>query len=178
MVTDPRNRPINGAICSYTAPNTVYLATLLHPQAFPMTCEVLWSSDMSKSESWGKTTEGQKGSKIKKALFSKKGCKPSALWLHKRQHRKKGGWMEEHRTEEDSRKQQLFPSSPASPVGTANSPTWITGCTPLAVHGEKQEHHQSNLFQMSAYKWLPFCSDRVWLAYSDIKNSVQMSELN
>lgn len=107
---------------------TLYFAILLHLQAFPMTYEVLWSSDISKSESWGKTTEGQKGSKTKKALFSKKkfSCKFSALCLNKRQNKKKGGWMEGHTKKEYSRRQQLYPSPPASPVCTANSPTWIT----------------------------------------------------
>lgn len=101
---------------------TLYLAILLHPQAFLMTCEVQGSSDMSKSESWDKTTEGPKGSKTKKALFSENGCKLSALCLHKRQNREKGGWMEKHTKEEDSRGEQLYPSPPASPPFTANSP--------------------------------------------------------
>lgn len=45
----------------------------------------------------------------------------------------------------------------AQPTVPPGSP----GCTPLAVHGEKQEHHESSLFQMSAYKRLPFCNDKV-----------------
>lgn len=60
--------------------------------------------------------------------------------------------MEEHTKEEDSRGQQLYPSPPASPAYTATVPHESPSYTPLAAHGEKQEHHQSNLFQMSAYK--------------------------
>lgn len=69
-----------------------------------------------------------------------------------------------------------LPQHHLSTQPTAPPESW--GYTPLAVHRDKQEHHQANLLHMSAYKWLSFSSDRVWLAYSDIKNSVQMSELN
>lgn len=175
MATETRNRPINGAICSYTAPDTVYLAILLHLQAFPMR----WGlQTWSRVKAEARQQKDKREAETKKHYYLNRAvnfllCAFTRDKIGKREVEWRN--TQRRRTAEESSCIPL-PQHHLSTQPTAPPESW--GYSPLAVHGDKQEHHQANLFQMSAYKWLSFSSDRVWLAYSDIKNSVQMSELN
>lgn len=177
MVTEPRIRPINEAICSYTVPDTVNLVTLLHPQAFPMTCETCGLQTWARVKAEARQQNSKREAKPKKHYSPKRAvnfllCDFTRDKIGKREVE----WRNTDRRRTEDSSYIRLPQHHLSAQLTV--PPGSPGCTSLAAHGEKQEHHQPNLFQMSAYKWLPFCSDRVWLAYSDIKNSVQMSELN
>lgn len=104
MVTEPRNRPINGAVCSYTAPNSVFSSSA----ASTSLPDGTWSTVVFRHEQEWKLSQDNrraKGKQKQKSIFLRKDCKLSALCHHKWQNRKKGGWMEEHtkkRTAEDS----------------------------------------------------------------------------
>lgn len=144
---------------------TLYLAILLHLQAFPVTYEVLWSSDISKSEIWGKTTEGQKGSKTKKALFSKKAVNFLLCAFTRDKIRKQEvEWRNTQRTAEDS---SYIPLPQHHLSAQPTVPPESPGYTPLTEHGNSSIINPTYfrclptsecLFPVTEYGWLTLTS--------------------